>query len=305
VTPHIGLVGCGNWGRYILRDLKGLGCRVTVVAVSPQTRQNAEFAADHILDSVEEFGAGVDGFVVATPTSLHAETVTALLRFQRPIFCEKPLTNNLDAARLLVQTGGDRIFVMDKWRYHPGIEALRDIAASGELGPVESIRSFRLGWANPHADVDSTWILLPHDLTIVLEILGHIPEPVSAVPEYANARLTGLTAVLGESPNIVAAVSEKSVENIRSISLNFRDGAATLEDSYAVCIKVRRVRDGVPKSSDAVEQRPISDELPLQRELTAFLNYLKGGPPPKSSASEALRVVEVITELRRRANIEG
>src|SRR5580693_3506679 len=120
VTPHIGLVGCGNWGRYILRDLKGLGCRVTVVAVSPQTRQNAEFAADHILDSVEEFGAGVDGFVVATPTSLHAETVTALLRFRRPIFCEKPLANNLDAARLLVQTGGDRIFVMDKWRYHPG-----------------------------------------------------------------------------------------------------------------------------------------------------------------------------------------
>src|SRR5271167_2534302 len=66
VTPHIGLVGCGNWGRYILRDLKGLGCRVTVVAVSPQTRQNAEkFGADHIQDSVEEFAAGVDGFVVA------------------------------------------------------------------------------------------------------------------------------------------------------------------------------------------------------------------------------------------------
>lgn len=38
----IGLVGCGNWSRHILRDLKTLGCHVSVVARSEESRSRAE-----------------------------------------------------------------------------------------------------------------------------------------------------------------------------------------------------------------------------------------------------------------------
>ena len=37
----IGLVGCGRWGKHILRDLVALGCDVTVVARSTVSRERA------------------------------------------------------------------------------------------------------------------------------------------------------------------------------------------------------------------------------------------------------------------------
>jgi predicted dehydrogenase len=306
VTQHIGLVGCGNWGRLILRDLKALGCRVSVVSNCPSSRLNAEdFGADRILHSSDEFDDSIHGFVVATPIVSHAEAIFALLRFQKPVFVEKPLTNSPELARALVDAAADRLFVMDKWRYHPGIEALREIAVSGELGPVESIRTARLGWSNSQQDVDSLWVLLPHDLSIVLEILGCIPDPECAIPEYSDSRLTGLVGLLGGSPRVIVAVSEKSVDTIRSVAVNFRYGAALLADSYSACIKLRRAPGGRPASDNPIEIRPVSNELPLLRELKTFLTYLRGGPPPKTSSSEGLRVVEVIADLRSRANLQG
>lgn len=302
---HIGLLGCGNWGHHILRDLKRLGCEVTVVDPAEQGRARAaEIGADRILDSLGGLPE-MDGFVVATPTALHAETVAALLESGRPIFVEKPFTNAPASARDLARRAGERIFVMHKWRYHPGVEALRDLARSQELGPVVSVRTFRLGWASTHVDVDASWILMPHDLSIALEILGYVPDPVFASAEYFNGELTGLLGILGDCPRFVAEVSARHATPVRSISVGFRDGTAVLEDSYSQCIQVRRALSARAEPGDPLEARAIPVAMPLERELRAFLEHLEGGPPPKTCADEAVRIVEVISQLRRLADVKG
>ena len=71
----------------------------------------------------------LDGAVVATTTSTHARVVEELLERGVPVFCEKPLTDDADAAARLAARAPDRLFVMDKWRYHPGVRrARRDLA---------------------------------------------------------------------------------------------------------------------------------------------------------------------------------
>lgn len=304
MITHIGLAGCGNWGRFILRDLKSLGCRVTVAARSTRSRAfAAEFGADHVVPSIGELPSGADGFVVATPTALHHEAVSALLAFGRPVFVEKPLTNDLDSARDLESRAPGRIFVMDKWRYHPGVEALRDLARSQELGPVRYIQTLRLGWSNPH-EVDASWILLPHDLAITLEILGYIPEPVSAFAEYQCSSLSGMSGVLGRDPAVSVEVSAARASTLRRISVCFERGAAVLEDSYSPAIRIRRLIHSSARKDDPEESRPLATELPLVRELRAFVDYLRGGPPPRSSAADAVRIVEVISGLRRLADVK-
>jgi len=124
-----------------------------------------------------------------------------------PVYVEKPLSDAPAAARRLAEAAPDRLVVMHKWRYHPGIEALAAIARSGELGAVVGVRSTRVGWGNPHGDVIAIWMLAPHDISIALEILGHSPEPRDAVAERIGSTVTGVTALLGTDPWLALDVS--------------------------------------------------------------------------------------------------
>ena len=108
---QIGLAGCGHWGQYILRDLLSLGCNVTVVARSEESRARAQkTGASHLVTDVMEIPE-IDGLVIATPTTTHHELFEQVVDRNIPIFTEKPLTANVAQAEDMVQRAGDRIFV--------------------------------------------------------------------------------------------------------------------------------------------------------------------------------------------------
>jgi predicted dehydrogenase len=305
VGRRIGLVGCGGWGRHILRDLRALECRVAVVARSEASRRRAaEGGADEIvagLDALPE----IDGLVVATPSVTHAEVVERLLGRGVPIFVEKPLTVDPASADRIARRAPERVFVMDKWRYHPGVLALAAIARSGELGPVLGLRSSRLQWSTPHGDVDAIWHLAPHDLSIALEILGTIPEPTGAAGEHAGRGESSLAGVFRGRPWLAFEVSSRHPGYRREVRLHCAEGIAELTDAYADHIAITRpvARPGV--GAPPPERRPIPGDLPLLSELRVFLGHLAGGPPPKSSAAEGACIVRTIARLRELAGLDG
>jgi predicted dehydrogenase len=287
----VGLVGCGAWGQHILRDLLALGCRVTVVAHSDASRARAAEQGAPVVGSTDELPS-VDGVVVATPTSAHAETVDEALALGVPVFVEKPLTADLADADRLAASAGGRLFVMDKWRYHPGVELLAKLARDGSLGAVQGLLTTRVGWGNSHDDVDAAWVLAPHDLSIALEIFGELPEARAAVGDGGVDLLVGL---LGERPWHRLEVSARSPERRREVTLVCEQGAALLADGYSDHVLVQR------DDADEPDRLEISTELPLLRELRAFVEHLEGGPPPRSSAAEGALVVRRIAELRELA----
>jgi predicted dehydrogenase len=292
--PRVALAGCGRWGRHVLRDLVALGCDVPVVARSAASRERArEGGASEIVAEVSALGA-IDGVVVATPTSTHAEVAGEALGLGAPMFVEKPLTADVESARRLAAAAPDRLFVMDKWRYHPGVRELARIARSGELGPVVGIHARRVGLGHKYSDVNPAWILAPHDLAIALEVLGEIPEPRHAVEERVGGELAGLTALLGGSPWLVVEISTLAPDHRRELRLVCEGGVAQLDGGYAEHVIVAhagRVEE------DAVERREIKGELPLLAELRAFVEHLQGGPPPRSSAEEGVAIVERVAAM--------
>lgn len=300
----VGLVGCGNWGQNILRDLKSLGCRVTVVARSAASQQRARRGkADKIVKPLDAIGI-VDGYIVATPTTTHADVIEQILAInpKAHIFVEKPLTNNLRAARRIAKRAPNNIFVMDKWRYHPGIQELGRIAKSGKLGKVVGLKTLRVSWGTTHKDVDCIWTLAPHDIAIALEITGRIPDPISAIADMDKNQPKGLIAVLGKDPWFHLEVSERYPVYKRDTRLFLEKGVAILDDGYADFVQVIRSKS-VEFSKPDIQRIPIAKTMPLLTELESFVSYLQGGPAPKSSVKEALLAVETISKLRKLAGI--
>ena len=298
----IGLVGCGLWGKLVLRDLLALRVSIVVADVDPAARDAAvAVGATAVADATAL--PVVDGLIVATPAVTHGALVTTLLTRDVPILVEKPLTTNAIEAAQLAQRGGGRLFVGHTWRYHPGIQLLGDIARSGEIGPVVGLRSTRTNWTSPRTDVDSIWNLAPHDLTLAIEILGRIPPPRAAVAEVHDGRAVGMTALLGDTPWLIFDISNRYRDKRREVRVHGEHGIAVMTDPDLGRIEVTRGDARSRPDATVTETRTFSSESALVRELAAFLRFVEGGPAPKTSAAEGAEVVAAVARLRELAGL--
>ncbi|MGH6881523.1 MAG: Gfo/Idh/MocA family protein, partial [Hypericibacter sp.] len=192
---EIGLVGCGRWGRHILRDLQALGAIVTVADPDPAARAHAQAQGAAAVADLGELPPDLAGYVIASPAGRHASAIETLLERDRPIFVEKPFTTDSASALRLAAAGRGHLFVMEKWLWHPAVRFLAALARRKDLGPVELLACARLQPDLPIRDVDAVWTLLPHDLSIAREILGTLPEPRLARAERRDGMLVGLVGL--------------------------------------------------------------------------------------------------------------
>jgi predicted dehydrogenase len=299
VCITIGLIGCGRWGSHILRDLLTLRCSVYVADKSPEQLQKAKKAgASEVFQAVSLLPA-VDAIVIATPSSQHAKCIDEIIDRRVPVFVEKPMTTSSASAQKFVDMNTSQIFVMEKWRYHPAVQTLALIARSNELGEVLGLSSQRLQWGNPHKDVDGTWILTPHDLSIANEILGFIPEPVHVLADCTNGTIEGLYAHFDGPPWLRINISTRSSQRLRRVELHCKKGIALFDGSAENQVEILRPEptDTLDKCSNR-EVRDLPNVMPLFAELKDFVAYVQGGTPPKSDAKAGYDVVRKIEQMR-------
>jgi predicted dehydrogenase len=285
----------------VLRDLTELGTEVTVLARSRATEERARAGGAAVVFAVEDAGA-VDGVVIVTPAQDHADSIRASAPFGCPIFCEKPLVTDPSVADELSDLCGDRLFVMHKWRWHPGVERLAALAAEGALGEVRGVRSTRLDWGSFHPGVDALDTALSHDLSIGYGILGSIP-PVAAASGTEDARVPGgwsEASVLfagADGPRLAVEISSVSAQPLRRVEVTGTLGSAVLPDPEAEAVELL-VHDGNLERAPRRERIPLEREWPLLRELRDFVAHCEGGPPPRATAEEGFAVVQAIAEVR-------
>ena len=298
MAPGVGLVGCGRWGSKILRDLLVLDARVIVADPSPEARATALLLG---AAAVVEHGAALDdarcaGYVIAAPIPSLAAAAEELLRRGKPVFCEKPVfTNDGERQRLLAAGAAERLFAMYKFCYHPGIDALRSIVATGELGPLEAIVLQRHGWDEDFQGTDCLWLAGVHQLSIAHRLLGSLPAPESVRVARHDGLIAAASFTLGETPPVMITVSSRHPAKTQSAAVLCSRGSALLPDAYANAIVVA-------KAGQAAEKRTTSGAMPLLLELEEFLAYLSGGGRPRCGFEMAERVASAVVEIRRLAD---
>lgn len=148
-ASRVGLLGCGRIGRVHADLLAGSVADLTLAAVFDPMSELAEEVGGRlrvpVAQSAQELvdSADIDAVAVCTSTDTHAELVVAAAKSGKAIFCEKPVSLNLDEvdrALAAVDEAGVLLHVGFNRRFDPGHRAVRDAVAAGEIGDVHLVR---------------------------------------------------------------------------------------------------------------------------------------------------------------------
>jgi len=202
---QIAVIGCGYWGKNLVRNFAELGVLNTVCDMTEQGRATAYTLAPDctITASLDDvFGSHqVDGVGIATPAETHFSLVTQALQAGKDVFVEKPLALTYEEGAELVRTAQtmQRILMVGHvLEYHLAIVTLRQLIDQGELGKIHYIYSNRLSLGKVRREENILWSFAPHDVAIILRLIGSLPFEVVACggayvqPNIADVTVTNL-----------------------------------------------------------------------------------------------------------------
>ena len=185
---RVGVVGLGYWGPNLVRCFSEIeGCKVTAVCDQSQDqllRIKERFPSVKPVERFDELLDHdlVDAVVIATPTATHFELASRALEHDLHVFVEKPLARTSAECHSLVELAGERnrlLFVGHVFLHSSPVLKLRELIQSGELGNVNYISSRRLNLGPVRKDVSALYDLAPHDISMMLYLLGQQPSSVA------------------------------------------------------------------------------------------------------------------------------
>jgi predicted dehydrogenase len=184
----IGVIGSGYWGPNLIRNFVELpDAEVVVVADLSDDRLGYVRSRYPRIKTTRNyrdfFKLPLDAVVVATPPATHYPIALECLQHGLHVLVEKPLTlDSWHAGKLIeVATAQDlMLMVGHTFEYNPAVRALKEMIESGELGDVYYIDMVRVNLGLFQADLNVLWDLAPHDISMLLYLLGENPISVNA-----------------------------------------------------------------------------------------------------------------------------
>jgi predicted dehydrogenase len=186
-TPQIALVGCGYWGKNLCRNFHSLGALSSVVDATESGQSTAlSIAPDiQVSDNLDDVlrDDQIQGVALATPAETHADLAIHAMQAGKDVFVEKPMALTLEDAEKMKKVAEETrriLMVGHLLEYHPAVLKLREMIASGELGTINYIYSNRLNFGKVRTEENALWSFAPHDVAVILRLMGHAPVEVSA-----------------------------------------------------------------------------------------------------------------------------
>ncbi len=316
---RVGVVGFGYWGPNLVRNLDRLGDAELVAACDLSEPNLAKLSALYpYVETTSDLGAmlardDIAAVVVATSAPSHFAIAKQVLEAGKHCFVEKPLTLTSADAETLVRLADERDLVLmvgHLMEYHSAINWIRDCINSGELGDVLYVYLQRLNLGKVRTEENAFWSLAPHDVSIVLYLLGEMPDYVNA--SGADYVTKGVQDVVfanlhfpsGKMANI--HVSWLDPHKVRKLTIVGTKKMLVFDDMEAT-EKIWIYDRGVGAPEDALGY---GEDLtlrfgditvpylkmvePLGIEVQHFLDCVDAGETPRSDGRDGLRVVRVL-----------
>lgn len=184
----VGIIGYGYWGPNLTRNFFELPSSelVVIADIKEERLQRARSLYPDVLmtkDYTDFFQIGIDAVVISVPPALHYPIAKDCLEHGLHVLVEKPMTLNSQHAMELIDLAEQKgviLMVGHTFEYNSAVVALKKYIESGELGDIYYLDAARLNLGLFQSDSNVLWDLAPHDISILLYLLGQTPISVSA-----------------------------------------------------------------------------------------------------------------------------
>ncbi len=317
----VGVIGAGYWGPKLLRNFQDApGAELLAACDLSEERLTdlrQRYPALRTMTDVRELIADrdIDAVVVATPIRTHYRLAMMALQAGKHVLVEKPIAASHDEACRLAAAAdlaGRVLMVGHTYQYNPAVARLRELVSSGALGEVYYIDAARLNLGLFQRDINVIWDLAPHDLSILLHVLGERPVRVAAqaaahvldgVDDLAHLGLhfaNGLTAHVRLSWLDPCKVRRVTVVGSRKMAV-FDDTAADKLCIYDRRVALRSLAEpggiAFEYHDGDVETPAVDPAEPLRLEVEHFLHCIRTGARPVSDGTVGAEVVRLLQAM--------
>jgi len=184
----VGIIGYGYWGPNLTRNFYELPSAdlVAIADLNDERLKQAQLKYPNVIAKhgyQELFDLGLDAVVISTPPATHYRIAKDCLEHNLHVLVEKPITLKSEDAEELVELASSKgltLMVGHIFTYNSAVHALKSYIDSGELGEIYYIDAARLSLGLFQRNSNVMWDLAPHDISILLYLLGERPVSVGA-----------------------------------------------------------------------------------------------------------------------------
>ncbi|MBC7996661.1 MAG: Gfo/Idh/MocA family oxidoreductase [Leptolyngbya sp.] len=311
--PKVAVIGCGNWGKNLVRNFANLSALAYVCDSDPVRLEHVqrEHRGVRVTDNFQEMldAPDVKAVVVATPSDTHFDLAKRALLAGKHVYVEKPLARDVrhaDELDELATKSNLVLMVGHLLLYHPAVNCLKDLIAQGELGELLFVRSDRMNFNMSRRDWSVLWDLAPHDISMMSYLLDCEDTQVSRVGGW-DTHGNGLVDVAYldlsfpvKGREIPGQVRNSWVDPQKLVRLTVNGSlkTAVLNDAQ---VENKLALHSLGRDGRMIVEYPsYADTEPLNVECEHFLQCIATGERPRTDANNAYQVVRILSDVEKR-----
>lgn len=298
------VVGCGLWGRNIVRNFYNLGALHSVCDLDNENlKMIRELYPD--VETTNDFNGllinpDIKALCIVTPSHTHFNLVKKAILAGKHVYVEKPIsTSATEALELkdLAQEMNVKLLVGHLLLYHPAVNRLKMLIAEGVLGEIKYAQSDRLNINYFKNDRSVMWDLAPHDVSMIAHVTGKAPlkviNAVGASTEFENiCDITHLTIEFEDG--LIGQVSDSWIHPQKRVSLLIRGTKATAILDDTIQEGKLKVYDNKKGSQNEIEVFDYLEIEPLKLECQHFLSCIENDKTPRSDGENGYMIVKIL-----------
>ena len=306
---RIAVMGCGLWGRNIVRNFYNLEVLDTVCDLDeenlakvkeqyPNVKTTKDF--NDILNNPE-----ITAVAVITPSHTHFKFVKMFLESGRHVYVEKPISTSAKEAQTLKEIAEQRglvLMVGHLLLYHPAVNRLKMLVDDGTLGDIVYDQSDRLNVNYFKNDRSVMWDLAPHDVSMMSYVIGKEPKHVISAVGCSSDKneIMDITHLAIEfEGGVIGQISDSWITPMKHVRLLVRGTKKTailddtLQENKLQVFENNRAGSATDVKIDYLEIEP------LKLECQHFITCCESGRKARSDGENGFNVVSILEEAEK------